>query len=178
MINTQKIYVYTNDDSNDEHSDKYGHWFYYSKDENEWKDGGIYSTITNVKEIDNEIDRINSNIDRINNSINILTNNDINTIKSGAYDEDTHQYKFYDSEGDTIIALPIAVSGDVTGEATNLVNIAKSWAVGPTESAEQGTATNNAKYYADQAGQILNNSANTIKEELRNISNNYINQSK
>ena len=178
MINTQKIYVYTNDDSNDEHSDKYGHWFYYSKEENQWKDGGIYSTVTNMKEIDNEIDRINSNIDRINNSINILTNNDINTIKSGVYDEDTHQYKFYDSEGDTIIALPIAVSGDVTGEATNLVNIAKSWAVGPTESAEQASDTNNAKYYAEQAGQILNNSANTIKEELRNISNNYINQSK
>lgn len=174
MINTQKIYVYTNDKDNS----NYGHWFYYSKEENQWKDGGIYSTITNIGKINNEITRINNSISTIDNTINSLNNKVINTVKSGVYNEDTHQYQFYDSEGDIVIALPIAVSGNVTEEATNLVNVAKSWAVGPTGSIEQASATNNAKYYAEQAGQVLNNDANTIKEELRNISNNYINQSK
>lgn len=174
MINTQKIYVYTNDKDNS----NYGHWFYYSKEENQWKDGGIYSTITNIGKINNEITRINNSISTIDSTINSLNNKIINTVKSGVYNEDTHQYQFYDSEGDIVIALPIAVSGDVTEEATNLVNVAKSWAVGPTGSTEQASATNNAKYYAEQAGQVLNNDANTIKEELRNISNNYINQSK
>ena len=174
MINTQKIYVYTNDKDNS----NYGHWFYYSKEENQWKDGGIYSTITNIGKINNEITRINNSISTIDSTINSLNNKIINTVKSGVYNEDTHQYQFYDSEGDIVIALPIAVSGDVTEEATNLVNVAKSWAVGSTGSTEQASATNNAKYYAEQAGQVLNNDANTIKEELRNISNNYINQSK
>ena len=174
MINTQKIYVYTNDKDNS----NYGHWFYYSKEENQWKDGGIYSTITNIGKINNEITRINNSISTIDSTINSLNNKVINTVKSGVYNENTHQYQFYDSEGDIVIALPIAVSGDVTEEATNLVNVAKSWAVGSTGSTEQASATNNAKYYAEQAGQVLNNDANTIKEELRNISNNYINQSK
>ena len=174
MINTQKIYVYTNDKDNS----NYGHWFYYSKEENQWKDGGIYSTITNIGKINNEITRINNSISTIDSTINSLNNKIINTVKSGVYNENTHQYQFYDSEGDIVIALPIAVSGDVTEEATNLVNVAKSWAVGSTGSTEQASATNNAKYYAEQAGQVLNNDANTIKEELRNISNNYINQSK
>lgn len=174
MINTQKIYVYTNDKDNS----NYGHWFYYSKEENQWKDGGIYSTITNIGKINNEITRINNSISTIDSTINSLNNKVINTVNSGAYNEDTHQYQFYDSEGDIVIVLPIAVSGNVTEEATNLVNVAKSWAVGPTGSTEQASATNNAKYYADQAGQVLNDSADTIKEELRNLSSNYINQSK
>lgn len=185
MINTQKIYVYTNDDSNDEHSDKYGHWFYYSKDENEWKDGGIYSASIEAEKVSNEISlvkksikNLKDSIDDIESNVEILNNNDINTIKSGAYSNISHQYQFYDSEGDLVFTLQPVVSGTVTDEATSLVNVAKSWAVGPTGSTEQASATNNAKYYADQAGQALNNDANTIKEELRNISNNYINQSK
>lgn len=178
MINTQKIYVYTNDDSNGEHSDKYGHWFYYSKDENEWKDGGIYSTITNVNKIDNEINGIRNDIVTIQRDINILTNNDINVIKFGAYNEDRNEYQFYDGEGHIVFALTAGVSGNVTDIATNLVNIAKSWAVGPSESAQQGTANNNAKYYADQAKNALNSDKEQIIADLENASNNYVNQSK
>ena len=174
MINTQKIYVYINKEDNS----NYGHWFYYSKEENLWKDGGIYSTITNVNKIDNEIDGIRDDIVTIKRDINILTNNDINVIKFGAYDEDNNEYQFYDGEGHIVFALTAGVSGDVTDTATNLVNIAKSWAVGPSESAQQGTANNNAKYYADQAKNALNSDKEQIIADLENASNNYVNQSK
>lgn len=163
MLNIQRIYVYTG--LNDSvHNLENGHWYYYSKEENSWEDGGIYSAVaienkldTNISTINSSIRGINSSITSINSSINTINENivDINDDIVVAVANTTTSYDFKNRDGDTKFQIIKDVSDTNANDpeiAEAFAIKAKNWAIGEDNvSLDDASDTNNAKYYSGEA---------------------------
>ena len=174
MINTNKVYVYTPEEGEEEQGYKFGYWYYY--DGTKWAEGGSYQEAAVAKQlteyVTQQVDTLTQQTDQavqkaedaqdrltvVEGKLN-TDENDINILKSkvtGFVDDGyVDNGVAYFTNNDVVLFEITGIGGGGGGgddpqESEYWSVKSKNWAVGPTGGGNP-TDVNNSKYWSTQS---------------------------
>ena len=180
MINTNKVYVYTPEEGEEEQGYKFGYWYYY--DGTKWAEGGSYqeaavakqlteyvtqqvNTLTQqtdqaVQKAEDAQDRLTVVEGKLNTDESKITNIENKNrffINDGDFNPNTGTIRLFNKEsGEEFSLIGIGTGGgggggDDSGASQQWSIVSRGWAVGPSGTSGNPKDTDNSKYWSTQS---------------------------